>query len=121
MPHFGRLQGNVFYAQGYSGHGVALAGLAGKLIAGAIAGDAEKFDILATVPTSHFPRRPLFALARAGPGHAVLQLERPLVAGVFYQIEKIREQSAIAFALAELCCRSCIRHSTAGRDEAHMP
>ncbi len=55
MPHFGRLQGNVFYAQGYSGHGVALAGLAGKLIAEAIAGDAEKFDILATVPTPTFP------------------------------------------------------------------
>jgi gamma-glutamylputrescine oxidase len=55
MPQFGRLHGNVFYAQGYSGHGVAMASLAGKLTAEAIAGNAGKFDIFATVPTPDFP------------------------------------------------------------------
>ncbi len=55
MPHFGRLGPNVYYAQGYSGHGVAMATLAGKVIAEAISGQAEKFDALATVPTPAFP------------------------------------------------------------------
>ena len=55
MPHFGRLHGNVFYAQGYSGHGVAMASLAGKLTAEAIDGNPGKFDTFATVPTPNFP------------------------------------------------------------------
>lgn len=55
LPHFGRLADNVFYAQGYSGHGVAMASLAGKLLAQAIAGNAEKFDIFEKVPSATFP------------------------------------------------------------------
>lgn len=39
MPHFGRLAPNVFYAQGYSGHGMAITGIAGLAIAEAIMGD----------------------------------------------------------------------------------
>lgn len=34
MPHFQRLDANLFVAQGYSGHGVALATLGGKLLRG---------------------------------------------------------------------------------------
>ncbi len=55
MPHFERIDGNLFVAQGYSGHGVALATLGGKLMAEAIAGTAEKFDLFARVPTASFP------------------------------------------------------------------
>ena len=56
MPHFGRLgQHNVYYAQGYSGQGVAMATLAGKLIADAIAGESESFDLFGTIPTRSFP------------------------------------------------------------------
>lgn len=55
MPHFGRLGGNVFYAQGYSGHGVALASLAGKLLAQAITGNSEMFDVFEKIPTKTFP------------------------------------------------------------------
>ncbi|HEY7929195.1 MAG TPA: FAD-binding oxidoreductase [Steroidobacteraceae bacterium] len=67
-PHFGRLAPNVYYLQGFSGHGVALAGLAGELIAEAIAGSAERFDVFARLPHRNFPggralRRPLLALA----------------------------------------------------------
>lgn len=54
MPHFGR-QGNVFWAQGYSGHGVAMANLGGKLIAEALAGSAERFDVFARLPHRRFP------------------------------------------------------------------
>ncbi len=55
MPHIGRLQPNLLYAQGYSGHGVPTATFAGKLIAEALAGTAERFDVMADVPTHTFP------------------------------------------------------------------
>lgn len=55
MPHFDRVDSNLFVAQGYSGHGVALATLGGKLMAEAIAGTAERFDQFARVPTPTFP------------------------------------------------------------------
>ncbi|MCB2110288.1 MAG: FAD-binding oxidoreductase [Defluviimonas sp.] len=68
MPHFERLAGNILTASGYSGHGVALATLGGKLAADAIAGQAERFDLMASVPTRPFPggvalRWPLLVLA----------------------------------------------------------
>ncbi len=70
MPHFERLTGNVLTASGYSGHGVALATLGGKLAAEAIAGQAERFDLMARIPTRPFPggvalRWPLLVLAMA--------------------------------------------------------
>jgi len=56
MPHFGRLgKYDTYYAQGYSGQGVALATLAGKLIAEALAGEAERFDLFGKIPTRSFP------------------------------------------------------------------
>jgi gamma-glutamylputrescine oxidase len=55
LPHFGRLEPNVFFAQGFSGHGVALTSLAGKLIAEALAGTAERFDVFARLPVTPFP------------------------------------------------------------------
>jgi len=54
-PHFGRLADNIFFLQGFSGHGVALTGLAGKLAAEAIAGQAERFDVFASIPHAKFP------------------------------------------------------------------
>ena len=55
MPHFGRLAPNQFFAQGYSGHGVPIAIMGGKLLAEAISGTAERFDVMANVPTPTFP------------------------------------------------------------------
>jgi gamma-glutamylputrescine oxidase len=54
-PHFGRLAPNILFTQGFSGHGVALTGLAGKLAAEAIAGQAERFDVFASIPHARFP------------------------------------------------------------------
>jgi gamma-glutamylputrescine oxidase len=67
-PHFGRLAANVYFLQGFSGHGVALAGIAGALVAAAIAGTAERFDVFAKIPHRNFPggrllRRPALVLA----------------------------------------------------------
>lgn len=59
MPHFVRLAGNVISASGYSGHGVAMATLGGKIAAEAVMGQAEKFDVMAKVPTPSFPGGPL--------------------------------------------------------------
>jgi len=58
MPDFGRIGNNIYYAQGFSGHGLALTGLAGKLIAEAVAGDAERFDMFARLPNLRFPGGP---------------------------------------------------------------
>jgi gamma-glutamylputrescine oxidase len=55
MPDFGRLAANTFYAHGYSGHGVPIATLAGKLLAEVISGTAERFDVMASVPAPQFP------------------------------------------------------------------
>ena len=68
MPHFERLSGNILTASGYSGHGVAMATMGGKMAADAIAGQAEQFDLMANVPTQRFPggaflREPLLAAA----------------------------------------------------------
>jgi gamma-glutamylputrescine oxidase len=67
LPNLGRI-GNIFYAQGYSGQGVAVTGIAGKLIAEALSGTAERFDVFASLPHRTFPggtalRHPLLVLA----------------------------------------------------------
>ncbi len=54
-PDFGRLADNIYYLQGFSGHGLALTGIAGKLAAEAIAGQAERFDLYARLKHLPFP------------------------------------------------------------------
>jgi gamma-glutamylputrescine oxidase len=57
-PDFGRLPqlgDQVYYLQGFSGHGLALSGLAGKLVAEAMAGDASRFDTFARLKHRPFP------------------------------------------------------------------
>ncbi|HEV8019329.1 MAG TPA: FAD-binding oxidoreductase [Steroidobacteraceae bacterium] len=67
-PHFGRLAPNIYFLQGFSGHGLALTGIAGKLVAEAISGTAARFDVFARIPHANFPggaalRRPALVLA----------------------------------------------------------
>jgi gamma-glutamylputrescine oxidase len=67
-PDFGRINPDVFYLQGFSGHGIALTGMAGKLVSEAIAGHAGRFDVFARIPHLGFPggpalRRPALVLA----------------------------------------------------------
>jgi gamma-glutamylputrescine oxidase len=68
LPHVGRLGQRGFFAHGFSGHGVALAGLTGKLMAEAVAGTIERFDVFAGLDVPRFPggtllRGPLRMLA----------------------------------------------------------
>jgi gamma-glutamylputrescine oxidase len=67
-PDFGRLSRDVYYLQGFSGHGIALAGIAGKLVAEAMAGTSQRFDVFTRIPHREFPgglalRRPALVLA----------------------------------------------------------
>ena len=68
MPQVGRLSPTTWFAHGYSGHGVALAGMAGKVMAEAIRGQAGRFDVFARIPHLPFPggrrfRTPALVLA----------------------------------------------------------
>lgn len=68
MPHVGRLGTRVYFAHGYSGEGVAMSGLVGRVLAEAIAGQAERFDLFARLPHRTFPggrrlQQPALALA----------------------------------------------------------
>ena len=68
MPHFGMLGPRIYFAHGYSGHGVALATLGGKVLAEAVLGRTERFDVFARVPAQKFPggallRKPLVTAA----------------------------------------------------------
>jgi gamma-glutamylputrescine oxidase len=67
-PDFGRLAPHIYYLQGFSGHGVVLTGMAGLLVADAIAGQAERFDVFTKLQHRSFPggaalRTPSLALA----------------------------------------------------------
>lgn len=67
LPHVGRIASNLFFAQGYSGQGVAIATQMGKLIADTIAGDTEKFEVYESLKVPEIPggtllRRPLLTL-----------------------------------------------------------
>lgn len=68
LPCFRRVAPNILSASGYSGHGVAMATMAGKVLAETIAGQAGRFDLLASLPQIRFPggpgfRHPLLVLA----------------------------------------------------------
>ena len=59
IPDCGRLSPTTYYAHGYSGQGVALAGLYGKLMAEAVRGTAERFDLLSRIRHMPFPGGPI--------------------------------------------------------------
>ncbi|MGI9407630.1 MAG: NAD(P)/FAD-dependent oxidoreductase [Hyphomicrobiaceae bacterium] len=68
LPHFARPSPNIWSASGYSGHGVGLANMAGKILADAVGGTMGQFDVLARLPNRAFPggarlRHPLLVLA----------------------------------------------------------
>ena len=103
-PDFGRLAerlhgadradwANVYYLQGFSGHGLALTGLAGKLVAEAIAGDAERFDTFARIRHRPFPGGKL--------------LRTPALVGDWTDHER-----AVVDAVDELCAHDKISQDT---------
>jgi len=70
LPQIGRIGSNIYYSQGYSGHGLTCTHLAGKVLSDAIQGQAERYDVFAGLPQYPFPggrslRIPLTALGAA--------------------------------------------------------
>lgn len=67
LPRLGRFAPNGFFAHGYSGHGLAMAGLAGQILAQACRGSAERLGMFERLPRRRFPggalRTPLLVLA----------------------------------------------------------
>jgi len=67
MPHLGRMGASTYFAQGFSGHGLSLSGMSGRLMADAIKGQAERFDVMAKFKHPIFPggrfRTPALVLA----------------------------------------------------------
>lgn len=49
VPQLGKISSNIFYSQGYSGHGVNVTHLAGQIMADAVAGTFERFDVFADI------------------------------------------------------------------------
>jgi glycine/D-amino acid oxidase-like deaminating enzyme len=49
IPQFGRIEGNTYYVQGYSGHGLAPAHMAGKVLADIVAGESEQFELFSRI------------------------------------------------------------------------
>jgi gamma-glutamylputrescine oxidase len=54
-PDFGAIDPNFYYVQGFSGHGVALTGIAGRTIADAITGDTRAFSLFSRLRHRRFP------------------------------------------------------------------
>ena len=67
VVQLGRLSPNVYFCQGYSGHGVNMTHLTGQIMADAVGGTLERFDLFATIkpvvlPGAHLFRRPMTSL-----------------------------------------------------------
>jgi len=78
IPQVGRLKPNVYFAQAYSGHGVAATHMSAKLIAEAIAGQFERFDIMAKIKHPPFPGGQLFAQPLQAIGMAYYRMKDAL-------------------------------------------
>ncbi len=60
IPAVGRINNNVYYCQGYSGHGVNATHIMGEILSDALAGTMEKFDLFADVKHFRIPGSPWF-------------------------------------------------------------
>jgi gamma-glutamylputrescine oxidase len=77
-PDFGRIAPNIYYLQGFSGHGVAPTGLAGKLVAESIAGQSQRLDIFSKIKHHDFPGGKLLRTPALVLGMAWFQLRDAL-------------------------------------------
>ena len=74
LPQLGRIGDNIYYSQGCSGHGVTFTHVAGKVLAEAIRGQAERFDAFAALP--HYPF----------PGGRLLRIPMTALGAWYYQL-----------------------------------
>ncbi len=60
VPQLGRLGKNVYFAHGYSGHGITGSHLFGRILGEAVRGDMSRFDTFASLPWIPFPGGRMF-------------------------------------------------------------
>ena len=75
IPQLGRIDNNIFYSQGYSGHGVAPTHMAAKVIADAIDGDDEVLNTLSSVNHIQLPGGKWFSSPATAIGMMYYQLK----------------------------------------------
>jgi len=68
LPQFGRIGNNIYYAQGYSGHGITCSHLAGQVLSDAITDQFERFDVFAGLPQYPFPGGRMFRVPMTAAG-----------------------------------------------------
>ena len=74
IPQLGRLDDNIFYSQGYSGHGVAPTHMAAKVIADAVNGEDEILNLLSSVKHIQLPGGKWFSSPATAIGMMYYQL-----------------------------------------------
>lgn len=65
LPDLNRVGRNIYYTQGYSGQGVVLSGMFGKIMALAVMGDMGRFDLFSRIKHYPFPGGPMKRPAHA--------------------------------------------------------
>lgn len=74
IPALGRVHGNVYYAQGYSGHGIASSHIMAEIMAEAVAGTMERFDVFSRLKHIRLPVGPTTGSALIALGMAYYRL-----------------------------------------------
>lgn len=105
LPQFGRIGHNIYYMQGYSGHGVTCTHLAGKLLSEVLSGQAERFDAFAKLPHYPFPGGRLFRIPFTAAGAARYTLRdrlgyEPVRAGLTLKEKRHRQLAVFCFLWA---------------------
>ncbi|MGI9272257.1 MAG: NAD(P)/FAD-dependent oxidoreductase, partial [Woeseiaceae bacterium] len=77
-PQFGRIQGNTYYVQGYSGHGIAPTHLAGKMLADIVCGESEQFDLFSRIKHLSIPGGKWFASPAVALGMSYFRIKEML-------------------------------------------
>ena len=75
VPQLGRISSNVFYSQGYSGHGVNVTHLAGQIMADAVAGTFERLDLFANIDPVIIPGAQRFSKPMVALGMLYYQIK----------------------------------------------
>ncbi|ATF08893.1 NAD(P)/FAD-dependent oxidoreductase [Candidatus Enterovibrio altilux] len=80
LPQIGALPDspNIFFAQAYSGHGINTTHMAGKVIAEAVSGTAERFDVFAKVKSMTFPGGAMFGSSLLAIGMTYYKIKEAL-------------------------------------------
>jgi len=74
LPQVGRIGSNIYYSQGYSGHGLTCTHLCGKVLSDAIQGQYERYDVFSGLPQYPFPGGRMFRVPFTAIGAAYYNL-----------------------------------------------